>query len=162
MNAPRVLVMGVSGAGKSTVGRLIAQRLGVPFIEGDEFHPPANRAKLEAGIPLTDADRAPWLEAIHSELTAQPGGWVLACSALKEAYRETLLRGLGDVSVVLLDGPPELLAKRLRERRGHFVDESILASQLATLERPEGAIVVDISQAPEAVVEGIVEGRRGT
>lgn len=157
MTAPlRVLVMGVSGGGKSTISALLAARLGLPFIDADDLHPPANLEKLAAGIPLTDADRQPWLEAVHAVLTQEPGGWVLACSALKQAYRDTLTAGLGEVTTVLLYGPAALLEERLRARYGHFAAPSILQSQLETLELPSDAIVVDIRLAPEHVVDAIM------
>jgi gluconokinase len=152
-----VLIMGVEGAGKTTVGRLLAQRLGWEFADGDDFHPRQNKEKLHKGIPLTDADREPWLEAIHEAML----GWVaekrnvaLACSALKEKYRAALDVG-PDMRVVYLKGSYELIAERLRKRTGHFVSPSLLASQFETLEEPADAVVVDASAAPEEIVESI-------
>ena len=153
---PRVLVMGVSGCGKSTIGALVAEQLGLPFIDADDLHPPANRAKLAAGIPLTDADREPWLEAVHATLARESGGWVLACSALKQSYRDALTAGLGEVTVVLLDAPEAVFEQRLAARHGHFAASSILRSQLETLERPAHAITIDIRQPPRAVADAIV------
>jgi gluconokinase len=153
---PRVLVMGVSGCGKSTIGALVAARLGLPFIDADDLHSAANREKLAVGITLTDVDRQPWLEAVHAALVLEPGGWVLACSALKQSYRDTLTAGLGEVTVVLLDAPEAVLAQRLAARHGHFAAPSILRSQLETLERPANAITVDVRQPPPAVADAIV------
>jgi gluconokinase len=153
-----VVVMGVSGAGKTTVGQALARRLGWRFIEGDTLHPEANREKLARGEPLTDADRAPWLErvrdAIHSAL-AQGENVVCACSALKGAYRQVLGEGL---RFVLLEGSPKLLRERLAQRKGHFANPSLLSSQLATLEPPGNALRLDVADSPEALVEEIVSG----
>jgi len=153
-----VVVMGVSGAGKTTVGEALAARLGWAFVEGDALHPAANVAKMAAGEPLTDADRAPWLAAIArriDELSA--GGAVVTCSALKRAYRSVLARP--GVRFVFLTGEPEVLEKRMAARRGHFMPPSLLASQLATLEPPgpsENAVAVDIGADVNEQVEAIV------
>ncbi|MBA3812319.1 MAG: gluconokinase [Caulobacteraceae bacterium] len=163
MTAPPILVvMGVSGSGKSTVAAPLAERLGWPFQEGDALHPPANIAKLAAGIPLTDADRAPWLAAIGAWIDGQaaagePG--IVTCSALKRAYRDGLTRGRPQVRIVYLQGTPAVLAARLARRRGHFMPPSLLPSQLQDLEPPapdEHPIVVDIDQSVAAQVEEIV------
>jgi gluconokinase len=151
----RYVVMGVAGSGKSTVGALLAARLGVPFADGDAFHPPANRAKMAAGTPLTDADRAPWLDAIAAWLDAH-GRCVVACSALRRAYRDRLRRP--DVCFVYLHGSRELLASRIAARTAHFFPPKLLDSQLADLEPPapdENAITVSIELPPEAIVEAI-------
>jgi len=156
--APRVLVMGVSGSGKSTIGTALAARFGVPLIEADDFHSVANREKMHAGIALTDADRAPWLVAIHARLASEAGGWVLACSALRQSYREVLFAGIEGVVVVWLTGSAELLAKRLGSRPSHFMSPALLESQLETLEPPEGAVVVDVAGSVEETVGKVVRG----
>jgi gluconokinase len=153
------IVMGVTGSGKTSVGRLLAQQLGWEFADADDFHPSANVEKIARGIPLTDGDRAPWLERLRIQIanwivTGQNA--VLACSALKRTYRQELSVG-PDVRFVYLKGSPELIARRLRLRRGHFADEKILASQFADLEEPEAAVTVDISQTPEMIVAQIRE-----
>lgn len=152
-----VLVMGVSGSGKSTVGKLLAEQLGLIFVEADEFHSAANRAKMHADIPLTDEDRWPWLRSIHSHLLTLPNGWVVGCSALRQSYRDLLFEGLPKPRVVFLTGSKERLTTRLEQRRGHFVDEGLLASQLATLEPPHDAIIVDVSPEPDEIVRQILE-----
>jgi gluconokinase len=147
-----VVVMGVSGSGKSTVGALLAKRLGAEFLDADEFHPPENVAKMAAGVPLTDADRKPWLERLNAELKRRKDA-VLACSALKESYRRTLAQGV-DCRFVHLRGPIELIRARMQERRHRYMPASLLESQFATLEPPAGAIEVDIAlPAEECVAE---------
>jgi gluconokinase len=143
-----VLLMGVCGCGKTTVGRRLAGALGWPFRDADDLHPPANVAKMASGRPLDDGDRRPWLAAVRAEidrLLAAGGGGVVACSALKRAYRAALGAGRPGVRLVHLTGEPELLAGRLRRRRGHFMPPELLASQLATLEPPARALVIDIA-----------------
>lgn len=150
----QVVVMGVSGCGKSTVGQLLSSRLGLPFVEGDGLHPPDNVRKMAAGTPLTDEDRAGWLDAVASRLVAAPGGAVLSCSALKRRYRERLRAEVPALRFVHLHGPRELLAQRLASRRGHYMPASLLDSQLRTLEPPEPdehAIVLSIDQPPETL-----------
>ena len=160
---PLVVVMGVAGIGKTTVGERLAARLGVPFVEGDRFHPPANIAKMSQGRPLDDADRRPWLEALAAELdrVRRAGtGVVLACSALRVTYRAILRGGHDDVAFVFLDGTPDLVESRLAARRGHFMPPALLASQFAALEAPDGgehAIRVDVAAAPDAIVESLVQ-----
>lgn len=152
-----ILIMGATGAGKTTVGNLLAQRLGWIFLDADDFHSSANREKMHRGIPLSEADRAPWLEAIHNELVRRNGEGqdiVLACSALKQAYRETLGAGL-NTKIVLLRGTADQLRHNLAGRQHHFAGEDLVPSQLATLEEPPGAIVVDIGAAPEEIVERV-------
>jgi gluconokinase len=149
-----VIIMGVSGCGKSTIGKPLAERLGYPFLDADEFHPPANVAKMAAGIPLTDADRQPWLELLNAKLRVQDNA-VLACSALKESYRQTLTRGLAGFRLVHLRGDIELIRARLAERTHRYMPASLLESQFATLEPPQDAIEVDIGQLPEACLKEI-------
>ena len=152
-----VLVMGVSGAGKSTVGTLLAERLGVPFADADSFHPPANIAKMSRGEPLTDADRWPWLDAIGAWLDARgPLGGVATCSALKQAYRDRLLAPRPAVRLLYLEGDPALIGARQAEREGHFMPPSLMSSQFATLEPPapgRGTIVLSVAPPPEEIVE---------
>jgi gluconokinase len=155
--------MGVSGSGKTTMGERLAQRLGWPFEEGDALHPPANIAKMASGQPLTDADRAPWLDRVAAWISgrlAAGGSGVIACSALKRAYRERLAAGLqAQVRFVYLKGAFDLIAGRVERRRGHFMPPSLLASQFADLEEPapeEAAIVVDISEPPEAQIDAVM------
>jgi gluconokinase len=150
-----VVVMGVSGAGKTTIGRMLAGRLRVPFIEGDDFHPPANVAKMAAGVPLEDEDRWPWLDRLNSLLREQRAA-VLACSALKGAYRERLLAGVGEARLVFLHGDKALIAARLQERRHRYMPASLLDSQLAALEPPEDAIAIDVSGDPASCVSAVL------
>lgn len=150
-----LLVMGVAGSGKTTIGRGLAAALDVRFFDADDFHPPENIQKMARGEPLGDADRAPWLAALRTlvaEVLAAGGCAVLACSALKQTYRQQLRVDARRVPVVFLNGSAELIAERLRARRGHFAHESLLASQLATLEPPDDALEVDVSGAPAEVV----------
>jgi gluconokinase len=161
--APRALiVMGVSGSGKSTIAAALAERLGWTFEDGDRFHPESNVAKMSAGHPLTDEDRWPWLQAIADEIgrVCRAGGHlVVACSALKRTYRDVLVGDRGDVCFVFLDGGQALIASRLARRKGHFMPPGLLDSQLKTLEPPqadERAIAVSIDAAVETIVENIV------
>jgi gluconokinase len=163
--APRVLlVMGVSGSGKTTVGALLAGKLGWTYAEADEFHPPANVAKMAAGHPLTDEDRWPWLQAIRAWIGAQlargePG--VVTCSALKRAYRD-LLREPG-VTLVYLHGTRELIGRRMAARPGHFFKPELLDSQFAALEEPapdEGVVTVSIGGTPAQIADAIVAATR--
>jgi gluconokinase len=153
-----ILLMGVSGAGKTTVGRLLARELGWQFADADDFHSPANIAKMARGEPLTDADREPWL----ASLTATIRKWrdasqdaVLACSALKEKYRETLMAG-ADVKLVYLRGSFDLIEARLSERHGHYMRPQMLQSQFTALEEPTDAIVVDVDGTPAEIVDGVL------
>jgi len=154
-----VIVMGVVGAGKTTIGRLLAGQLGWKFADADDFHSKANVEKIRHGIALTDEDRRPWLASLRAaiaEWISHEESIVLACSALKRSYRSELQVG-PQVKFVYLKGSPELIAERLRSRHGHFADDQILASQFADLEEPEGAVVVDIALPPEKIVEEIRE-----
>lgn len=151
-----IILMGVSGSGKSTIGRLLASRLGWPFLEADEFHPADNRRKLATGIPLTDTDRWPWLDALNAglrEAVQQSGSVILACSALKESHRDRLDDGLPAIRWVHLVGDPALLEERLERRIGHFSSAKILPSQFATLEPPTSAIEIRVDRTPAYVVE---------
>ena len=152
-----VIVMGVVGAGKTTVGLLLANQLGWRFADADDFHPQANIDKIRHGISLTDADRQPWLERLRmaiKEWIKEGSNLVLACSALKENYRQ-ILDVSPAVQFVYLKGSASLIAQRLRSRQGHFANEQILASQFADLEEPEAAVVEDISQTPQQIVADI-------
>jgi gluconokinase len=154
-----VIVMGVSGCGKSTIGQLLADRLGYPFVDADELHPPGNVAKMAAGTPLTDADRRPWLELLNKKLRGHENA-VLACSALKESYRQILSQGLAECRFVHLRGSMELIRARMEKRQHRFMPASLLESQFATLEPPSGALAVDIAQPPAQCVEEIAAALR--
>jgi gluconokinase len=154
-----LLIMGVTGSGKSTIGQTLAERLEWVFLEADDFHSAANKEKMHRGIHLTDADRLPWLDSIHAELErldAAAKNVVLACSALKVEYRRRLMAGL-DVKLVYLQGSRELIAQRLQHRTGHFAGEAILDDQFASLEEPGSGLVVDIRETPENIVERILQ-----
>jgi gluconokinase len=163
MEPPRVLVvMGVSGSGKTTVGAMLAGRLGWEFVDGDDFHPAANVAKMHAGHPLTDEDRWPWLDSIARWIDAvrgTDGRGVVACSALRRAYRDRLVAGRPDVALVFLEGDETLIATRQAARHGHYMPASLVTSQFATLEPPgEGERVIEVSVEPPAtdVVAAVV------
>lgn len=154
----QILLIGVSGSGKSSVGQALARHLKGEFLDADDFHPPENRRKMTSGIPLTDADRLPWLEALGTELRNRRSSTrplVLACSALKRSYRDLLREASPGLVTVYLHGDRELLRERLQQRRGHFMKAGMLESQLADLEEPVHAIRVDISQSLPAVVREI-------
>ena len=163
MRPAAIIVMGVSGSGKSTIGALLAEALGWPFADADGFHPAANVAKMAAGQPLTDEDRWPWLDAIAAHIGAsrtagQPV--VVACSALRRAYRERLRAGHGDLIFLHLAGAPEVIAARQAARQGHFMPPSLMASQFATLEDPAAeadAVTVSVSASPHEVVATALE-----
>ncbi|MFF9809727.1 gluconokinase [Streptomyces coeruleorubidus] len=148
-----VVVMGVSGSGKTTVGRLLAQRLGVPYAEGDDFHPASNVAKMRAGHPLDDEDRRPWLDEIARWLTGHAdSGGVVTCSALKRRYRDRLASAAPHVFFLHLDGSPELIAARITARRGHFMPPELLRTQFADLEpmgEDEAGAAIPIDGTPE-------------
>jgi len=152
-----VIVMGVVGSGKTTIGGLLAGELGWQFADADTFHPQSNVEKIRHGIPLSDADRQPWLERLRTEIThwiASDSTVVLACSALKQAYRQELAVG-PQVRFVYLKGSASLIASRLRSRHGHFADEKILTSQFSDLEEPKEAITVEIIGTPQQIVAEI-------
>jgi gluconokinase len=154
-----VVVMGVSGSGKSTVGSALARRLRWEFLDADGLHPAANVAKMRAGVPLTDDDRRPWLAAIGDELRRR-GDVVLACSALHRWHRDAIRASRSDARFVWLDGAYDAIDRRLRARSGHFMPESLLRSQFDTLEPPDAseALAVDADQPPDAIVDAIVRG----
>ena len=155
-----ILLMGPAGSGKTAVGKLLAAQLSWEFADGDDFHPPTNVAKMAGGVPLTDDDRLPWLQSIRDamlEWQAQGKSVVVACSALKRSYRELL--GINpnakDVKLVYLKGSYDLLLERLHSRKGHYMKEQMLLSQLADLEEPTDALIIDVSKSPEQIVSEI-------
>jgi gluconokinase len=158
------VMMGVSGSGKTTIARGVAEHEGWRLLEGDAFHPPSNVAKMHAGTPLTDEDRWPWLRAIAHEIDAMRARGeqgVVACSALKRSYRDILIGDRTDVVLVYLQGSKALIAERIASRKGHFMPAALLDSQFATLEEPgpdEHPIVVSIGTSPEAIVDAVVDG----
>lgn len=154
-----VVVMGVSGCGKSTVGRRLAHRLGWPFVEADDLHPPANVAKMTAGTPLTDADRAPWLRLVRDRVDELGTDTVVTCSALRRSYRDVLRTGRAHVRFVHLAGAADLLGNRLADRADHFMPPSLLTSQLDTLEpleADEDGLVLDVAQRPGHLVDAAI------
>jgi gluconokinase len=155
-----VIVMGVAASGKTTVGESLAKRLGWRFHDADGFHPAENVAKMANGIPLTDSDRAPWLAALHALISAslkenRPA--VLACSALKESYRQRLLEGNEGVLIVYLKGSYELIWSRIASRKDHYMKPNMLKSQFEALEEPTNALTLDVSLPVDQIVEGILE-----
>jgi gluconokinase len=153
-----LVVMGVSGVGKTTIGQLLSQRLGWPLLDADDFHPPGNIEKMRSGTPLTDEDRWPWLDRLNGLLREKDSNGesaLLACSALKQRYRDRLAAGLKELRWVYLKGSFELVEARMKAREGHYMKAGLLESQFATLEEPVDAITVEISARPEAIADAV-------
>jgi gluconokinase len=160
----KLVVMGVSGCGKSSLGRALAESLGIPFVEGDALHPPANVEKMRSGTPLTDEDRWPWLTRVAQSLASHHSA-VVSCSSLKRSYRDHIrAHAQGDVRFIHLAGSRDLLAQRMAARPGHYMPLSLLDSQLATLEAPgvDEAVTIDIALTPEAALAAALDHVKGT
>jgi gluconokinase len=156
-----VILMGIAGSGKTTVGEVLARRLGWSFYDGDDFHSAHNREKMRRGEPLTEEDRSPWLEELHeliSRCEREHRNTVLACSALKQKYREMLTGDSREVRLVYLKGARDLIERRLNARHGHFFDPALLQSQIDELEEPADALVIVIDERPELLADAIVSG----
>ncbi len=155
-----IVIMGVSGTGKTTVGKLLSDKTNIPFFDADDFHPKANISKMRAGLPLNDADREPWLTALAQHIknwSQRPPGAILACSSLKASYRKTLSSFESvAISWIFLTGSFELLSKRMKARADHFMPPALLKSQLETLEAPDQALKLDISASPVEIVDQII------
>jgi len=157
------IVMGVSGCGKTTIGQRLAARLGLPFYDGDDFHPPANKQKMMQKQPLNDSDRQPWLESLAAHIiqwnAADPGGAVLACSALKQHYRDTLSDSADDqgTTYIYLRGDKNTITQRLTQRSGHFFPAQLLESQFESLQEPANAITIDIDLPEQEALEAILQ-----
>jgi gluconokinase len=154
-----IILMGVSGSGKTAVGKQLSQRLGWPFFDGDDFHPKANVDKMAAGIPLDDDDRAPWLKILHNLIAdhlAEGKSLLLACSALKQIYRDQLAEGNPDTVFVHMKGDFDLIMGRMQLRAGHYMKAEMLRSQFETLEEPTGALIVDIGQNLDRITKEII------
>jgi gluconokinase len=159
-----VVLMGVAGSGKTAVGMQVAQKLDWIFLDADNFHPPANIEKMKHGIPLNDADRAPWLQRLHDELQKQMAeghSVILACSALKESYRNVLRDEATPPAFVYLDVDPQTIRDRLQHRTAHFFPKELMESQFAALEKPKDAIIIDARKPLEEVVEHVIEALTG-
>jgi gluconokinase len=153
-----LIAMGVAGSGKTTIGQMMARAMGWRFLDADDLHSPANREKMSHGVALTDDDRKPWLEAVRKRIQdflAESTDAVIACSALKQSYRDLLVMDRSKVKVVYLKGERKLIAGRLALRHGHFFNEELLKSQFDALEEPRDAIVEDITRSPQTIVESI-------
>ena len=157
-----IVVMGVSGCGKSSLGVALSEMLGIPFFEGDALHPPANVEKMRSGTPLTDDDRLPWLTRVAESLDAHPSA-IVSCSALKRSYRDHIRARAGDVQFIHLAGSRDVLAQRMAARPGHYMPVSLLDSQLATLEPPgaDEALTIDIALPPDAVLAAALDHVKG-
>lgn len=154
------LIMGVSGSGKSTIGKALSEKLGYPFYDADDFHSPENIAKMSQGIPLNDSDRLPWLQAIKSiinEHQQTEKNAVITCSALKQSYRDLLEENTTNIIWIYLTGSYQTLLKRLQQRSEHFMKENMLTSQFQALEEPENAIIIDINSSVVEIVQEIIE-----
>ncbi|MEM8723192.1 MAG: gluconokinase [Cyanobacteria bacterium P01_G01_bin.39] len=153
------IIMGVSGTGKSTIGKLLSDRTGWHFYDADDFHPQSNIDKMKQGIPLTDSDRLPWLSSLHqlisNTLNSNQQG-ILACSSLKSSYRKMLCQEQTGVIFVYLRGSYDCIQSRIEERTGHFMSSNLLKSQFETLEEPQNALIIDVANTPEAIVEQIL------
>jgi gluconokinase len=159
-----VVLMGVSGAGKTMIGELLSKRLGWPLLDADDFHPPANIEKMRSGIALTDEDRWPWLDRLNGLLREKDSNGesvLLACSALKQKYRDRLAAGCSNLRWVHLKGSFELIESRLKTRKGHYMKAGLLESQFAALEEPIDAITVDVGAAPETIVDTVEAALNG-
>lgn len=155
-----VVLMGVAGCGKTTLGKLLSTRIGWPFFDADDYHPAANVEKMRSGIPLADEDRWPWLDRLNALLVEQRAAGrdvLLGCSALKQKYRERLAAGLTEVRWVHLKGDFALIESRLKARKGHYMPPTLLASQFAALEEPVDAIVLDVTSSPEALARQLLD-----
>jgi gluconokinase len=155
-----IVLMGVAGSGKTSVGEVLAGRLGWPFHDADDFHSMRNREKMRRGIPLDDNDRRPWLDAIRASIVQSLGAKenaIYACSALKQAYRRLLAADAEEIKFVYLKGSPKLIAQRLANRHGHFFDPALLQTQFDDLEEPHGVLEFDVSLAPEAIADSIIQ-----
>lgn len=151
-----ILIMGVCGSGKSTIANLLSEKLNIPVLEGDSFHTPENKQKMNQGIALTDDDRIPWLTSLNSEIKSQTTSVIVACSALKESYREILFSGVQNKKIILLHSTKEILSQRLSDRKDHFMNPNLLESQLEILEKPIECHEIDCSKNPAAQVEEIL------
>jgi gluconokinase len=155
-----VVLMGVSGSGKTTIGRRLSNKLGWDFYDADDFHPQANIDKMSRGVPLTDADRWPWLEKLHkliSEYVIKNRSVVLACSALKNSHRDLLLRNVSHAVLVYLRGDHDLIKERMQQRQDHYMRAHMLDSQFESLEEPNDALIIDIDADPEAIINAIIQ-----